>query len=159
MRIGIIGPSKLRDKTLILEASRIIAEKGVEIVMTPDKGDFSTGECFALEYSKNNGKKIYEVIPEDDEEFGSGWLNKELGEIINCGTWRNQPEKLNEECDAFLCLGYSAGALIEICYSKWFNKKSVYILKELINSELPKEIEESLDLKYVSLAELKELSF
>lgn len=159
MRIGIIGPSninklheKYEDAKNILDCLIKIVKK-YEIVLTPDKG--SVSEYFAQEYLKNNGKKVLEIIPLDDKEFGHSWLNLNLGEKINCGSWRNQPEKLNEESDVLLCLGYSTGGLIEIAYSKWFKKKLVYIIKELISQKLPKEIEKDLDLKYVSYKKFK----
>lgn len=159
MKIGIIAPSKLESlEELNKDFKKIISEivekvLNYEIVLTPDKG--SVSEYFAKEYLNKKGKKVYSVIPEDDKEFGNSWVNKKLGEIINCGIWRNQPEKLNEETDVLICLGYSAGGMIEIAYSKWFNKKTVYIIKELISRELPKELEKSLDLKYIGAEELK----
>ena len=153
MKIGIIGPSKLREKEKIIEIATIIAKLGYEIVLTPNKD--SCSEFFAQKYFDNGGEKVYSVIPLDDKEFGYDWVNTELGETINCKTWRNQPEKLNEECQAIVCLGYSTGGLIETCYSKWFNKKSVYIINELISGKLPKELEKDLDLRYISLSDLE----
>lgn len=153
MKIGIVSPSKLRDEELISKVAELL--KNYEVVLTPDKG--SVSEYFAKEYLKFDGKKIIEIVPLDDKEFGYSWVNLDLGENINCGTWRNQPEKLNEECDVLVCLGYSVGGLIEICYSKWFGKKYVYILKEFIGVELPKELEESLDLKYILIDELEKV--
>lgn len=153
MKIGIIGPSKLRDKEKISEIAKIVAESGNEIVLTPDKG--SSSEFFAQEYIKNKGKKVYEILPLDDKEFGYSWVNLDLGEHINCSTWRNQPEKLNEETDVLLCIGYSVGGLIEICYTKWFKPKLVYIIKELVSGNLPKELD-NLKLEYISINDLKE---
>jgi hypothetical protein len=154
MRIGIIGPSKLRDGELVSKVAKMIAGLGHEIVLTADKG--STSEFFANEYLKVGGKKVYSVIPEDDTEFGNSWVER-IGEIINCSTWRNQPENLNEETDCLVSIGYSSGGMIEICYSKWFNKKPVYILKEFISENLPEELESSLDLNYLGIDELKEI--
>ena len=157
MKIGIIGPSKLKDYFKISNVAKIIASTKNEIVLTPDKS--STSEYFAKEYLKEGGKKVFSIIPLDDKEFGYDWVNLELGEKINCGTWRNQPEKLNEECDVIVCLGYSAGGLAEIAYTKWFPKskakKPVYIIEELISGKLPSEID--LDLRYVSINELGEI--
>ncbi len=155
MKIGIIGPSKVREKEKISELAMAVSESGHEIVLTPDKG--SSSEFFAKEYIKNKGKKVYEVVPLEDREFGYSWINLDLGEHINCKTWRNQPEELNEKTDALLCIGYSAGGLIEICYSKWFRKKPVYIIKELVSEKLPEELENSLDLRYVSIREFKDM--
>jgi len=155
MKIGIIGPSKLRDANIIEKVANIIAKSGHGIVMTPDKE--STSEFFAQKYLEFGGKKIYSVIPLDDEEFGIKWVNTGVGEQINCGTWRNQPEKLNEEADILICIGYAVGVLAEIAYTKWFKPKPVYLIKELISCELPKELK--LDLKYVSIEELKNVKF
>jgi hypothetical protein len=162
MRIGIIGPSKLdyleevnqNYKPILIQLSKIIAKSGNEIVITPDKG--SVSEFFANQYFQNKGKKIWEIIPMEDKEFGISWVNSKLGEIISCGTWRNQPEKFNEETDILLCIGYAVGGLFEIGYSKWFKPKPVYIIKELITGELPPEINKSLDLKYVSVNDFEE---
>jgi len=151
MKIGIIGPSKVRDKEKISEVVKIVAKSGNEIVLTPDKD--SSSEYFAQEYIKFGGNKVSVVVPLDDKEFGYGWVNLDLGENINCGTWRNQPEKLNEETDVLICIGYAAGVLAEIAYTKWFNKKSVLIIEELISGKLPEEIK--LDLKYLSIEDLK----
>ena len=140
------------------EAKGIISKlaEGVldkEIVVTPDKG--SVSEFFAKNYIRNKGKKVYSVIPLDDNEFGSDWINTEIGENINCKTWRNQPEKLNEETDVLLCLGYAEGVLAEIAYSKWFKPKPVYVIKELVSGELPKDATRKIDIKYVSYKEIK----
>jgi hypothetical protein len=153
MRIGIIGPSKVEGKESISKIAKIIAASGNEVVVCPDKG--SSSEYFAQQYLASGGKKVWEIIPLDDKEFGFDWINTDLGEHINCGIWRNQPEKLNEETDALLCLGYSIGVLAEIAYTKWFKPKTVYIIKELISGELPREINERLDLRYVSIFELE----
>ncbi len=161
MRIGIIGPSKLEYlneinknyETILKGIAKKIAESGNEIVIVPDKG--SVSEYFGKEYIKNKGKKVYEILPLDDKEFGMSWVNTELGEHINCGIWRNQPEKLNEETDILLCVGYAVGVLIEVGYTKWFKPKPVYIIKELVSGKLPKEVNKSLDLKYISYKDLR----
>jgi hypothetical protein len=177
MRIGIIGPSKLsyveeinsESKKIISEISKALKDK--EILIVPDKN--SSAEFFAREYLRNNGKKVYSIIPLDDKEFGFPWLDLDLGEKINCGTWRNQPEKFNEECDILLCIGYATGVLIEIAYSKWFGRKSkistlsskdveqkkkkVYIVKELVSGELPKDSIRDLDIEYISYKDVGEI--
>ena len=155
MRIGIIGPSKLRKKNEISKIAKIIAESGHEVVLTPDKG--STSEFFGLEYEKNKGKKLYEIIPIGDKEFGVSHVNLDLGEHIDCKTWRNQPEKLDEETDILVSLGHSIGGIIEMCYTKWFKPKPVYIIKEIDSEKLLKIMEEKLDIKYISISELEDV--
>ena len=161
MKIGIIGPTNLNSLTdlnknslmIIKELSRIVAESGNEIVVTPDKG--SVSEFFAKQYLEQGGRNIYSIVPLDDKEFGYGWVNTEIGKNINCSTWRNQPEKLNEETDMLLCLGYAEGVLIEIAYSKWFKPKPVYVIKEFISQKLPRESIKKLHLEYLSYKDFK----
>ncbi len=160
MRLGIIGASKIEFlkkvnencEEILTQIAKLIKEH--EIVVTPDKGAVS--EFVTKRYLEKGGKKVWEIIPLEDKEFGyEGWLNEGLGETINCGTWRNQPEKFNEETDALICCGYAVGVLAEIAYSKWFNPKPVYIINELVSGKLPIEVERSLNLNYISLKELK----
>lgn len=153
MKIGIIGPSKLKEKELVSKVAKIISSSREEVYLVPDKG--STSEFFAKEYLKLGGTKVYSLIPFDDKEFGYSWVNQNIGEKVNCGTWRNQPEKMNEEVDCLVSLGYSVGGIIEMSYSKWFGKHAVYIIEEFISEKLPNEFEEGLDLRYVSIKELE----
>ncbi|MGD9275595.1 MAG: hypothetical protein PVJ67_00310 [Candidatus Pacearchaeota archaeon] len=160
MKIGIIGPTSFSSpeeinkdaKRIVSEISKKVSE--CEIVLTPDKG--SVSEFFAKSYIENKGKKVYSIIPLDDKEFGFDWVNQEIGKNINCKTWRNQPERLNEETDLLICLGYAEGVLVEIAYSKWFRPKIVYIIKELVSGELPKDAVRKINLKYISYEELEE---
>jgi len=163
MKIGIIGPSKVNYLEQVNPGARQIISDVVgfltdqEIYLTPDKGSMS--EFFAQTYLEKGGQKLFSIIPLNDKEFGFDWVNSTLGEKINCETWRNQPEKLNEETEALICFGYSTGALIEIAYSKWFPKgeklKPIYIIKELISKELPSEATKKLDVKYISYKDLE----
>ena len=152
MKIGIIGPSKLKDKEKVKEIAKIVAQSGNEVFLTPDKG--SSSEFFALEYEKAGGEKVYSVLPLADKEFGTSHVNIKIGEHIDCGTWRNQPEKLGEETDILISLGHSIGGIIEICYTKWFKPKSIYIIKDIDSERLPKVMDKELDLKYILINEL-----
>lgn len=160
MKIGIIGSSKLSSLAdvnknalvIIKELTKVVADSGNEIVVIPDKG--SVSEFFAKEYLNEGGKKVYSVIPLDDKEFGCDNINKEIGKNINCSTWRNQPEKLNEETDMLLCLGYDEKTLIEIAYSKWFHPKAICVIKEFISQELPREAIRKLHIEYISYKDL-----
>ena len=160
MRIGIIGPNfapqlnseelQVRKNNLSRFAS-IVAESGLEIVLTPDTT--SLLEHFGKEYLSVGGKKIYEVVPLDDDY--EEHLNTDLGEIISCGMWPSQPSKMNEETDVLFCVGYGGMVLAEIGFSRYYNPKTVYILKEFISTELPKEI--GLDLKYITTNEAESI--
>jgi hypothetical protein len=153
MKIGIIEPSKLRKRQKVSEIAKIIADSGNEVVLTADKG--SSSEHFAWEYKKAGGKKIYSVLPLDDKEFGYDWVNVDLGEKINCGSWRNQPEKLNEEAEVLVSIGHSIGGIIEMCYTKWFKPKPIYIITDIDDEKMPSVMKEKLDIHYISISELK----
>lgn len=130
----------------------MVSKRNHDILITPDKG--SVSEFFAKKYLENKGQKVFNLVPKDDKEFGLDWMNLNIGEIINCGTWRNQPEKFNEESDILLCCGWAVGVLAEIAYSKWFKPKRIYIINELISQKLPEELNKSLNLKYISYKDL-----
>lgn len=167
MKIGIIGPGEVekyceRAKinktkyTLIVKDLAIsLANTTSEIVVTPDKG--STSELFVKEYLASGGKKVYEVIPLDDKEFGYSWVNIDLGEHINCETWRNQPETLCENSDLLICIGWGGGTLAEVYYTRWFGKvKKVYVVEELIDSKLPNSLDKTFKiLEYIKANELE----
>jgi len=159
MRIGIIGPSKLRNEKEISKIAKIIAESGNEVILTADKS--SSSEYFALEYIKNKGKKIYSVLPLDDREFGYSWVNIDLGEKINCGTWENQPERLDKESQVLVSIGHAVGGIIEMCYTKWFRnkdkKKPIYIITDMDNEKMPSVMEKELDIHYISINQLKKI--
>lgn len=163
MRIGIIGPTSFKEryeifgsseekaKEIISKIAEIVSKRDYQVNVCADYG--SVSEFFIEKYLKNKGKKVFSFVPLDDKKFGYKFVNNKIGEVINCGTWETQPERLVENSEALICLGYSAGTLIEVFYSKWFGrvkKMPVYIIKELVSGKLPKEVESNLNLRYIS---------
>ncbi len=160
MRAGIIGPNQCpqlnkeelkKRKDNLKKVAQIFAKTNIEILLTPDKN--SLLELLGKEYLKNGGKKIFEIVPLDDDY--EDHLNTELGEVISCEKWPNQPSKYNEECDLMFCVGYGGMVIAEIGFSRYYNPKRIYIIKEFISQKLPKEI--GLDIKYINLAELEKI--
>lgn len=171
--LGVIGPSRIEKNAQILgqsaanyakhikEIARSAAELGIKkIAIVPNKG--SSSEIFTNEFKHTDGK-IIGIVPLEDKEFGISHLNQKIcNEIIDCSTWRNSPEKMNEICDVFLCMGFGCGVLNEIALSKWFNKnkakkKRILICKWLVSGKLPKEIEKDVNLIYCSnIAQLRQ---
>lgn len=158
MKVGIIGPNQLFDKNLeerkqLLEkVAKIIAKTNNDIVLTPDKG--SLLEYFGKKFTQFGGKNIFLVIP-TDEKGHEEYLNTELGEIISCTDWDRQANEFNRQCDIFICLGYSWGALKEMACAQYFNKKKIYIINEFISQELPKEL--NFLLNYISLKDIEKI--
>ena len=152
MKIGIIVPNKLFEgtleerKKLIDKVAKIIAKSENEIILTPNKG--SLLEYFGEKYIEHKGKKIILIIPTEDKDHEE-YLNKKLGEVISCIDWDRQADEFNRQSNLFICLGYSWGAMKEIACAQYFNKKKIYILKEFIYEELPKELNSLVE--YISI--------
>ena len=155
MKIGIIGPNKfygdeinVREK-LIDKVAEIIAKSDHNIGLTPDKN--SLLERFGQKYTEFGGKNISLIIPTNEPDY-QDYLNTELGEIIDCQSWDIQANEFNRQCDIFVCIGYSWGALKEIACAQYFNKKKIYILNEFISSKLPEEL--NFLVEYISIDDL-----
>ena len=133
------------------KVAKIIAKSGNEIVLTPDKS--SLLEYFGEKYLENKGKKILLIIPTEDKDHKK-YLNIKLGKIISCDDWDRQADEFNRQSDLFICLGYSWGAMKEIACAQYFNKKKIYVLKEFISGELPKEL--SFLVEYISINEIED---
>jgi len=162
MRFGIIGPgdmtkycknAKLNKKKYAENVSMLARFLLGEIIITPDTG--SVPEFFANEFKRHG--KISVVAPLDDKEFGHDYVNKAIADrVINCGTWRNQPEVLCEHSDILIVIGWAGGVMAEMYYTKWFGKvKKIYVVQEMIDSKLPKSL--NLAFKIVEYIKLKEL--
>lgn len=157
MKIGIIGPNKITEgdleekRKLIDKIAKIIAKSGNEIVLTPDKD--SLLEYFGKKYLENKGKKSFLIIPTKDKDHEK-YLNTEIGEIISYTDWDRQADEFNRQSDLFICLGYSWGAMKEIACAQYFNKKKIYILREFISEELPKEL--NFLVEYIPIKEIKD---
>jgi len=156
MKIGIIGPNKLFEgnmkerKVLLDRVANIVADSKNEIILTPDKN--SLLEYFGKKYLDFGGKKIFLIIPTEEENY-KNYLNIELGEIISSKDWDRQANEFNRQSDIFVCIGYSWGAMKEIACAQYFNKKKIYVLKEFISEELPNEL--NFIIEYISIEDLK----
>ncbi|MFC2135612.1 hypothetical protein ACFLTH_13440 [Bacteroidota bacterium] len=167
MKIGVLGPTRINEfcQTLDVQKAEYIyflekvaehlASTKHEIVIMPAH-DTSQG-VIASAYKDFKGVKVIGLIPEDDTEWGLLNIDPHVAdENINCGNWRNQPEKLCEESDVFLCVGLSPGSMIELCYSKWFKVKKVYVMTDFMSQKLPPEVEKDLSVEYITINELDE---
>jgi len=158
MKIGIIGPNKLlkgdleERRTLISEVAKIVAGSDNEIVLTPDKG--SLLEYFGERYLEFGGKKIWLVIPTEEEDYKE-YLNDELGEVVSSVDWDRQANKFNSESDIFVCIGYAWGGMKEIACAKDFNKKKIYVLNEFVSGKLPEELGSLVE--YIGIDELEKV--
>lgn len=165
MRIGIIGPAHVdkfckllgfkKEEYLdkVCDIAEHIANTGHEIMIVPHKK--SVSEQFARAYQRNDGKKTIGIFPLDDIERGFDFLNQELvDEHINSGTWRNLTETIDENSDILLCFGLTPGTVTEICQTKWYKVKKIYIIEDFISRKLPEEINAKLRIEYIAYDEI-----
>jgi hypothetical protein len=166
MKIGILAPSNINQwkeavnideevfNIKINELVDSLVSLEHEIVIVPAKN--SLPMLIGAMYQDKGGSKVLGVIPMDDAEFGIDELDEFFcDEIINCVTWRNQPEKFCESVDILLVIGFSEGVLVEIGQSKRFGKTKTIILEDFITAKLPVESTQNIDLKYVKLEDLE----
>ncbi len=164
--VGIIVASKIKKieniigivsiESIIKQIAEILAELEFNILIIPEK---NSGSLLLANFFKNARKnkkaKVFCLVPKADKEFGIKHLNPEIGDkIILSANWRSIAADLVAESSFLLCLSYSAGCLVELCQSKYWKKK-VLVIRELVSKTLPKEAEQQLSLKYISLRELK----
>ena len=160
MQIGIIGPSKLENNSTLEKAyaqiAKIIYSKNASIIISPDKN--STAELFAKEFKKINGN-IVGVDYKDDTDLGYAGLNREICDrLISCETWENQPKVLVKNSDFLIVLGLSVGVTWEICLAKFYwtsPLKRIFIIKDLVKDKLPKSLNNSLPIEYISIKKLE----
>ncbi|MBT3406103.1 hypothetical protein HN419_02945 [Candidatus Woesearchaeota archaeon] len=159
MKIAISAPVNVGKRVEVLGISEsefysnvdkvISALSGKEIVIVPHKGSLS--EYVAC---KHTGKVIG-VVPKNDTEFGIDFLNSSVcTEVLDCGTWRNQIEAMLDVSDVLVVMGLGCGSMAELCFTKWFKVKKIFVVDEFISSKIPKEIDEELDIEYISVDEL-----
>ena len=164
MKIGIIGPTKVdtfcRLKNIMKDAylqyvsyvAESLAKTSHEIFLVPDKG--SCAEHFALAYQNAGGKRLNVLAPLQDKEFGHDWLNLQIANhVVDTKTWRSTPEELARITETLVCFGLGVGSMIEICYTRWYNVHSVYLLSEFV-PRLPTEVGHKLHLVYVTTQEV-----
>ncbi len=159
--IGIIGPSKFQvteNKLNILnEISKILIENKLSIILTPTFNGAT--EALAKCYKKNQGKRIIGISFKNENHHGYPGLNRNLcNQIIDVETWEDQPKTLIKDSNHLIVLGFSTGTIWELCLPKfyWSDKnKKIFIIKELINEQLPSSLMQELPIEYISVKDLQ----
>lgn len=169
MRISIIGPATISkvekysgfkdlDK-LIDDVGKLLAEKNVEIVITPDKGIACE---IARAYKKYGGKKVLGFIPDKDTRFGIAHMqNLDLvDEKIETHDWWDVAGEIVGMGDICICIGYTSGVFAELGLFKYLikfhdYKTKVIIFKKTVSGRLPIELED--EIKPIYINSIKEL--
>ena len=149
-------------KKLIEDLAKLIAEKGHEIVIIPNRGiPLEIAEAF----KKAGGKKIWGIIPTKDKDYGLGHIEEFLSIInnkIEVDSWYDADGKIAASGDVCIVIGMSPGVMRALTalkfHLKYKNcKTKVIIFENTISSHLAREIEEEIPIRYInSIKELEE---
>lgn len=155
--------SKEELKDLITNLGKLIAEKGHELVIIPDRG---IPIEVAKIYKKHGGKKVYGVIPTKDKQYGTKYIKPYLSlvdERIEVDSWYDADGEIAASGDICIVVGMSPGIMREVTVLKYHyrylnSKTKVVWFKNTISSLIPKEIEEEIPIIYInSINDLKGL--
>jgi len=131
-----------------IEVGTFIAKSGRRLVCIPDLG---VGKLVFDTYSANSPILPALILkPNYDERFtairDSAWEKKITSpvEILQGFSWTEQAIILAQHSDAFLVVGLSCGALMELLWTRWL-KKPVYMSLD-ISSSLPPEVRSRLSI-------------
>jgi hypothetical protein len=159
MRIGVIGPTDIDTtstaagldpavcKQVATEAGELLAGKGFEVVVVPDRG---VGLLAAEAYRGASGRRLVGIIPHG----GTGGQQATsccdehrhlCHEIVEDLAWTEQHERICQLSDVLLCIGLSCGTMSEIAWTKWVGDTPVVIIEPLV-SGIPPEIASETDL-------------
>jgi len=175
MRISILGTGDLTKiprhssitkeelEKLISDIAKLIAEKGHEIVIIPDRGVHFE---IAKSYKENGGKKVYGIVPTKDKKYGVEHIQQYLpliDEKIEVDSWYDADGEIAAAGDVCIIVGMSPGIMREFTVLKYHrrylkNKTKVIWFKNAMTPPIPKEIEEEIPITYInSIQELEKL--
>lgn len=155
--------SKEKLEEIIRGLGKLIAEKGHELVIIPDRGIPSE---VAKIYKESGGKKVCGVVPTKDKKYGIAHIRPYLHLLdkrIEVDSWYDADGEVAGAGDVCIVVGMSPGIMREVTVLKYhyryLNSKTKLIwFKNTISSPIPKEIEEEIPIKYVtSVRELEDV--
>ncbi len=170
MKISILGTgdltkiprfTKISEKELkkfITDLGKLIAQKGHELVIIPDRG---IPIEVAKAYKQNKGKKLYGIVPRKDKKFGTKHIRPYLNlidESIEVDSWYDANGEIAASGDVCIVIGMSPGIMAEIALLKYHyryfkSKTRLVIFRNTISSPIPKEIEEEISITYINSVE------
>jgi len=167
MKISILGTgdltkiprhTKIKEKELrkLIECTaELIARKGHELVIVPDKGIPAE---IARIYKEKGGKKVYGLIPVKDTKYGIEHLKPFLhlvDERIELDHWYDVDGEIAAAGKVCIVFGLSPGIIREVAVLKYHFKylkckTKVLWFKNTLSQKIPKEIEEEIPITYIS---------
>lgn len=156
LRFTKVSESEL--KKLVDAVGKLIAEKGHELVIIPDRGIPTE---VAKAYKRNKGRKVYGIIPVKDKKFGIKHLEPYLNLVdkkIEVEHWYDADGEIAASGEICIVIGLSPGIVREIAVLKYHyryhnSKTKVFWFRNTISQEMPKEVEEEIPITYVNSVE------
>ncbi|MEW6295295.1 MAG: hypothetical protein AB1467_03285 [Candidatus Diapherotrites archaeon] len=173
MRVSVLGTgditkiprhTKIKERELrelIKGTAELIARKGHELVIVPDKGIPSE---VARIYKEKGGRKVYGLVPVKDKKFGVKHLKPFLylvDERIELDHWYDVDGEIAAAGKLCIVFGLSPGVIREIAVLKYHYKylkckTKVLWFKNTLSRKIPEEIEEEIPITYIpSVKELE----
>lgn len=145
-------------KQLIVALGKLIAKKGHEIVIIPDRG---IPVEIAKVYKENGGKKVYGIVPTKDKKYGTRHIQPYIhliDEKIKVDSWYDADGEIAASGDVAIVVGMSPGIMREITVLKYHyrylkSKTKLVWFRNTISSPIPKEIEEEIPIDYIDSIE------
>lgn len=174
MRVSVLGTGDLTKvprhtkiseeelKQLINDLGKLIAQKGHEIVVIPDRG---IPVEVVKAYKENSGKKVYGIVPTKDKKYGTKHIEpylKLIDDKIEVDSWYDANGEIAASGDVCIVIGMSLGIIVEVALLKYHyrylkSKTKLIIFKNTLSTPIPQEIAEEIPITYInSLEELKQ---
>jgi hypothetical protein len=150
--------SKEQLEELIQKIAKLLAEKGHEVVIIPDRG---VPLEIAKLYKEQKGKKVLGVVPTKDKKYGTRHIEPNfpiLDEKIEVDSWYDADGEIAAQGDVCIVIGISPGIMREIAVLKYHyrylkSKTKLVWFKNTISSPIAKEIEEEIPINYITSVE------
>lgn len=146
--------SKRAFGSFIEEVGRLLAKKGVQIIIVPDS---EIALEIARAYKENNGRRVIGLVPSADEKFEKKhrhYLDL-IDRKVEYSTWFNAIRHIVSMSDYSIVMGLSSPAISEIQRFKYLLlffsiKTKLLVFKNTLSKKIPKAIEEELPIIYVT---------
>ena len=153
-----VGLPESEVKKIIVKVGVLLAVKGHELVIIPDRG---VPIEIAKVYKDNGGKQLLGIVPTKDTQYGTTFIEGNLSLLdkqLEVDHWYDADGEIAAAGDVCIVIGMSPGIMREVCVLKYHyrylnSKTKVVWFKNTLSAPLPKEIAEEIPITYVESVE------
>lgn len=150
-----VSHEKLRE--LVDSVARLLAEKGHELVIIPDRG---IPVEVARVYKQHGGRRVWGVVPTKDKIYGTKHIEPNLHLLdkrIEVASWYDADGTIAASGDVCIVFGMSPGIMREFTVLKYHYrylkcKTKVIWFRNTISAPIAREIEEEIPVTYITTA-------